>query len=249
MRRRTDVHLELLRRGLDRAGVLLARFGDHAALLLFLADGIVQTSGKVFSKGWCHDGSSSSLWLHEDANHKLKNFVQFLRRSGSKTGSFRGEMSKAVKSLLTRLPEGEQERRHALALADTILNEAIDAQSTVLAESLMSNRDVHAELAVQGTPGASYVVALARVHEAFVAPGLSVSSRRARLLRFRDEAVAYVGAARLSPATWRKAKVAGLPKQLFKATWFNVSTGLHALDVGVRLTALSTDAVEKVFGM
>ena len=41
----------------------------------------------------------------------------------------------------------------------------------------------------------------------------------------------------------------GVPRQIILATWYNVACGLAALDSGFRLTALSTDAVEKVFGM
>lgn len=223
------------------------RLGEHVAMILFLVDGIIKTKGEIFRVGWCCDGS---LQLHEDANHKLKNFVQAIRRQDEKDDSLlRAGLTKACTHLLGTLDEKAVDERSAIALAETVLNGKIDAQSTVLAETLMCNPTLLDEAARRGVPYASYLRAFARAHEAFVAPGLCAGTRRDRLLSFREEVIAFVGAARLAPQTWRRQRIRGIPRQIVKATWFNVVSGLHGIDCGWRMTAASTDAVEKLFGM
>ncbi|XRB22919.1 hypothetical protein RI054_32g127710 [Pseudoscourfieldia marina] len=113
----------------------------------------------------------------------------------------------------------------------------------------MCNPTLLDEAARRGVPYASYLRAFARAHEAFVAPGLCAGTRRDRLLSFREEVIAFVGAARLAPQTWRRQRIRGIPRQIVKATWFNVVSGLHGIDCGWRMTAASTDAVEKLFGI
>lgn len=256
--------------------VTSARFADHVSLLLFLARGVRRTGGAVFDEGWC-PAEGGGIILHEDSNHKIKNLVQGLRRQSGTAGSTpaqrasssqsrqtatssartisRSTLTATVRGLLDTMNETESERRAALALCDTVLNEKIDAQSTTLAETLLCNEDLHDALknsTSMSSEASTFWVAVAKQHEAFVAPGLCEKTRRSRLIEARDAVIRLVGRSRrLVPATWKTRHVGqtGIPRSLLRAFWFNCTSGIAALEKGIRLTALSTDAVEKLFGM